>query len=323
MLRQSAAALAILSLAVAAHADPITLRVATAAPEGTAWAREAHGFARSIETETHGDIHVKWYMGSVAGDERVAYERLKRGQLDALVVGPLCAHLSPAMRVFAAPGLLPRREDAHALMNQARASVDAELAKQGLVNLGPILLGAHHIFSRTPIHSLDQLKRTRLWVWDEEDADRLAFSEMGFTLMPLPVWDAFKAYEQGRIDGFITTPTAMLAFQWNSQARYVLDLTVSWFAGCAFVSQRAFDAMTNVQKETLRAAAARFIVRIEEIGGLTDDELMGSVFERNGLRRVIPAVPMRAAFGTAARVAVERLGPKLIPPDLAERARPR
>src|SRR5437667_344809 len=80
-----------LMLAGGAHADPVTLRMATAVPEGTAWARVGMAFARDVEQLTHGEVRVKWYLGGIAGNELQVLDRMKRDHLDDLFAAGLRA----------------------------------------------------------------------------------------------------------------------------------------------------------------------------------------------------------------------------------------
>ena len=51
------------------EAQTFELRIATPAPDGTAWAREAKAFAREVELKTNGGLRMKFYWGGVAGDD--------------------------------------------------------------------------------------------------------------------------------------------------------------------------------------------------------------------------------------------------------------
>src|SRR6476646_5054881 len=83
-----------------AQAEPVTLRLATAVPEGTAWARVGMAFARDVDELTHGEVRVKWYLGGIAGNELQVLDRMKRDQLDGVGSGGvLCQRLAPTMRV--------------------------------------------------------------------------------------------------------------------------------------------------------------------------------------------------------------------------------
>src|SRR5262249_31582816 len=73
---------ATLAAASTASADVVVLRMATPAPEGTAWAREGHALERDIAELTHGQVRMKWYLSGIAGDEMMMLDRIKREQLD-------------------------------------------------------------------------------------------------------------------------------------------------------------------------------------------------------------------------------------------------
>src|SRR5450432_3776007 len=98
--------------ALDARADTIVLKLASAVPEGTAWAREGLAFARDVEAATGGHVHVKWYLGGMAGDELEVEARIKRGQLDGVGSGgALCPRLAASLGVMRLPGLFQSRDE--------------------------------------------------------------------------------------------------------------------------------------------------------------------------------------------------------------------
>lgn len=99
MTRALLLAMVLTAAATRAHAEPVTLRLATVAPDGTGWARELKAFGREISTSTHDDVLIKWYMSGIAGDELQSHERVQRDQLDGILSGGmLCQRLAPSMR---------------------------------------------------------------------------------------------------------------------------------------------------------------------------------------------------------------------------------
>ncbi|MGZ3425223.1 MAG: hypothetical protein ACXVCV_01180 [Polyangia bacterium] len=70
---------ALLAASSARAGEPIVLRIGSAAPDGTGWAREFRAFARYVEAETKGALRIKLYMNSVAGDELEMGERVRKG----------------------------------------------------------------------------------------------------------------------------------------------------------------------------------------------------------------------------------------------------
>ena len=175
-------------LATTALADPVTLRFGSAAPDGTAWAREAKAFARQIETETNGQIRIKWYFGSIAGDDLQMGERVRKGQLDGVgSPGILCQKLAPSLRVFNLPGLMQGRKEAAYVVGQLRQTLDGEFSKAGFINVGLFNVGPTIFFSRQPIRTMDDLRRTKMWVWQLDEVQRAAMSAMGMHVVSLPL----------------------------------------------------------------------------------------------------------------------------------------
>src|SRR4051812_32940032 len=89
------------------------LRMASVVPEGTAWARELKAFSREVAQSTNDEVHVKWYLGGIAGDDIEAGERVRRDQLDGVAAGAWqCERWAPSIYVTRLPGLFRSRDEA-------------------------------------------------------------------------------------------------------------------------------------------------------------------------------------------------------------------
>jgi TRAP-type C4-dicarboxylate transport system substrate-binding protein len=316
--------LAVAALGVAPGAaragEEITLRLASPAPEGTAWAREGRAFARDLEALTHGTVHMKFYLGGITGDELQTAERIRRGQLDAIASGGmLCQRLAPSMRVLRVLGLFQSREESAYVAGRLRQTLDAEFLKSGFVNLGEVGVGPDVFFSRTPIRSIAELKKARLWVWDLDELFKKELSAIGVPVVPLPLEQSAHAFDENKTDGWIAVPTAALAFQWSAQARYYADMRVGFLRGCTLVSAHTFDSMPVGARQALREASAKLIARLEDLGRSQDEALMSGLFERQGLHRVEIPDGFRAEFYDGARAVRERMGDELVPQELLQR----
>jgi TRAP-type transport system periplasmic protein len=315
-----AAALGALLVASVAHAQPVVLRMGTAAPEGTAWAREGHSFERDIAELTHGQVRMKWYLGGIAGDELQMLDRVRRDQLDGVAsAGMLCHRLSPSMRVLRIVGLFQNRDESAYVSGQIKGTLDAEFLKAGFVNLGEMGLGPDVIFSRTPLTTMADVKKTRLWIWDLDEVYRETMTAMGMTIVPRPLDSAARDYDRHLLDGFIAVPTAALAFQWSAESRYYIDLRPSFLRGCLLISSRAFDQLPVAGQQAVKQAAARTIARLEEIGRAQDEALLGGLFEKQGLKKLPTTEAFRAEFFALAQQAREVVAPKLVPEGLLQR----
>jgi TRAP-type C4-dicarboxylate transport system substrate-binding protein len=311
---------ALLFTVAAAHAEPVTLRIATAAPDGTAWAREARALGRDIEMATNGELHLKFYFGSITGDEMATEARIRRGQLDGIASGGmLCMKAAPTMRVLRIVGLFQSREESAYVAGRLRGTLDDELRRAGWINLGELGVGPDVPFSSTPIRTLDDLKRVRFWRWDIDPVYELEMPALGLSTVPGSLESAARSFEDKHIDGFIAIPTAALAFQWSTQVHYVSDLKISYLQGCFLIAARAFDPLPQASKDALRSASAKLVGRLEEIGRVQDEQLLGGLFARQGLQAVPATAALRGQFLEAARRARSQLGDKLVPAELLQK----
>ncbi len=296
----------------AAHADRIVLRLATAAPDSTSWAKELRAFGRNVEASTEGQIAIKWYMGGVAGDEKEALERIAKSQLDGMASGIVCAQVAPSMRALNVPGVVQGRDEANYVSQKLQAQFAAEAQSNGYALLFTAGLGPTMVFSRTPVRTMAELRSTRLWRWDLDEWGVMATREMGMPVQPGSLEEAARLYDDGKVDGFTTMPSAALAFQWSTQAKYITPLPVGYVQGCLLLANRAWDRLTQRQREAVMTAAAKCAHRFEEVGREQDAQLLGGLFARQGLKTVPLSPSLRAQYFEAARAARERLGDKLL-----------
>ena len=115
-----------------AGADPAAVRMASMAPDGTAWARELKAYARDVEAATGGDMRIKLYLGGIAGDEAAVPDRIKKGQLDGEMAAVTCERMAPSLRVLRVPGLIRRRDEATYVIDRLRPTIEAEFRQKGL-----------------------------------------------------------------------------------------------------------------------------------------------------------------------------------------------
>ena len=57
------------------------IKIATVAPDGTAWMREMRAGADAVKKRTEGRVEIKYYPGGVMGDEPSVLRKIKIGQL--------------------------------------------------------------------------------------------------------------------------------------------------------------------------------------------------------------------------------------------------
>jgi len=300
--------------------EPTVLRFASVIPDGSIMATEIKRWSVDVDAATSGHVEVKWYLNGVAGDELEQGDRMMKGQLDGSAGGQMfCNRIIPSMRVTRLPGMFQSREEAADAINRLEPQMVKEAHDHGFVLLTAVSLGPDVIFTRTPVHNLAELRRIKLWRWDLDEVGIATSRQMGLPIVPLPVADAARAYDEGHVDGFLAIPLAALAFQWSARARYVTDLRGSYIWSCLVMTERALQRLPPQYQEAVRTSSARARERFEEMGRRTDEALLGGLFARQGAVSVPVSESFRAEYNAAARDARNKVADRFVPRELVDR----
>src|SRR6185312_10122799 len=318
-MRSSHAAIvgSVLALACArAAAEPAVVRIASMAPDGTAWARELKAYARDVQALTGGELHIKLYLGGIAGDEAAVPDRIHKGQLDGEMAAVTCERMAPSLRVLRVPGLIRRRDEASFVIDRLRPIVEAEFKRNGFQLVGLAWFGSDILFTKTPVRSMDELRARKLWIWDLDVVWRTEMQYLGLHVVSLPVDEAGKAYDDGRVDGLLALPSAALVYQWSARSRYFTDLPIAAMAGCNFIANSVFDALPIPSQTALRNASAKLNFRISEANGALEDNLLGKLFAKQGVKPQPANEQFRVIFFDAAKEARDKLPSSVVPAAL-------
>ena len=115
-------------------------------------------------------------------------------------------------------------------------------------------------------------------------------------------------------------PSAALVYQWSARSRYFTDLPIAAMAGCNFVANSVFDALPLASQAALRHASAKLNYRISEANGALEDNLLGKLFEKQGVKPQPANEQFRVIFFDAAKEARDKLPNDVVPQALIRRS---
>jgi TRAP-type C4-dicarboxylate transport system substrate-binding protein len=176
------------------------------------------------------------------------------------------------------------------------------------------------MFLRDRVESFADLQKRAIWTWNDDRVLHRQMELMGLHTVPAAIDQLSNMYDAGQIDGMFVIPTAALAFQWTTRARYFIDLRSSMLPGCLVLSQKAYDQLGFEQQQALTAAAARFAIRFEELGRREEGLLLGSMLEKIGVKKLVASASLRSAFLNAATRALATVDEKTLPRELLNQA---
>jgi TRAP-type C4-dicarboxylate transport system substrate-binding protein len=273
---------------VACAASAATIKIATVAPDGTAWMKEMRAAGEAIKTKTEGRVEMKFYPGGVMGDDATVLRKMKIGQLQGgAFTGGEASILTKDAQIYSLPFMFRSQEE----IDKVRARLDP-LLKQQFAKDGYELLGvsgggfAYRMCTRA-IRSRDDLKAAKVWVPQGDKVAELAFKAAGVTPIPLPLSDVYTSLQTGLIDSAANTTSGALAFQWHTKIKHIVDLPLSYVVGEVVVEKKAFDALGAEDQKVVEAEFGAGFARLEAINR-SDNTAAREALKQQGITFDVP-----------------------------------
>lgn len=248
----------------AAEYKKMTIRAATANPEGSLHVTAINKFKEIIEKESGGKITVQTFYGGSMGDEQANVKQLRNAEIHLAVLA--CGNLTPFAAqsgIFILPYMFPKMADAEKLFSN-RTFMDKtadEIARQSRTRPLSWLIGGYRVItnSKKPVAKMEDLKGLKIRV-PAVELQLEAFRSWGVEPSPLAWSETFNGLQQGVVDGQ-ENPHAINRDQkfWEVQ-KYITDVHYMLWVGPMLVSEKWFrkldpDTRTLVTEAARKAAA--------------------------------------------------------------------
>jgi len=283
-------ALLALSVAPLAARAAILLKLATLAPEGSAWMRTLEQWKDDVAAASGGEVRIRIYPAGIMGEEKDVLVKIRAGQLDGGgFLGNGIARICPEANALMLPLTFRDHEEVDAAMKDLSPWLEERARANGFVVLGWTEVGFSLLFSNREIRTLEDLRRAKVWALPNEPMLAELFRQAGVGAVPVPVADVLTALQTGLLDTVYSPPLAAVAMQWTGRVKHFNDLRLAYSFGGLFIAKRAWDRIPEAFREPFREAARRRTSALTaEVRRSNEDAL--DVLRRNGLS-VVPIPP--------------------------------
>jgi TRAP-type C4-dicarboxylate transport system substrate-binding protein len=308
-------AFALLSLVGGVARAQSTLKIATLAPEGSAWMVAFHEWAKNVEEHTAGKVKVKFFAGGTAGDERDAVRKMRLGQLNGAAVTAIGLGLiNSEVRVLELPMLINSYEELDFVRNKLDQDLRKKFDEKGYVLLAWGDVGPVHIFSNSPIKGKADLAKLKLWAWVDDALVKALFSQLGVNGVPLGVPDVLPSLQTGLIDACYGSPLSTLALQWYTKVKYMTSMHISQAIGATVITKKEFEKLDAATQKQLMADSHEFEVKVLKTLRAENEKALTSM-KAAGLQVTESPPEMIKQFSTEAMAIRTKLEPTVYSHD--------
>ena len=273
-------------------AEPLTIKFATVAPEGSTWMNAMKELDKTIREKTQGQIVFRVYAGGVAGDELDALRKIRIGQLQsAAFSGVGFGQILPSVRVFDLPLLFRNYKEIDSVHKELEGFFAEQFRQKDFELLSWAEVGNVHLFSQEPIRKVSDLAKLKVWTWSGDPIAKETFSAMGTNPIPLAITDVTTALNTGMIDTVYAPPLGAIALQWNLYVKYMTSLPLAHSTGAVLISKNFAQKIPAEHFKIIKDEFHRSMERLTlELRKQTEESV--ALLEKGGIK-ILP-VPQEA-----------------------------
>lgn len=299
--------------------EPLVVKMATLAPDGSPWHELLLEMGQKWEAATGGEVQLRIYPAGVAGDERDMIRKIRIGQIHAAAVTVEgLAEITRDMNVFFIPLLVFSFEELDTIRVKLEPRLSTELEKNGFKLLSWADVGWAYWFTRKPIKTPQDLKKLRIFSWTGDYRWAELWKMGGFHPVPLASLDILPSLQTGLIDAIATTPMVALSMQWFALAPHMLDLKWGPMIGAVIISKDTWETIPAKYRSRLLDIAKEAEDQAREILFQAQDAI--EVMRENGLEIHHPDHQERNAWLEFTKSFYPHIRGSLVPEEIFDKA---
>lgn len=267
----------------------LVIKIATLAPEGSSWIKTFSLINGEVAKKTENRVKLRIYPGGVLGDETDMLRKMKIGQIQgaALTSGGLSS-MFKEIDVLQIPFLFEKYEEVDHIIKKMESFFRKGFEENGYVLLGWSEGGFLNLMSTVPVSSVADLKKAKVWIWEESPMARAIFDEAGVSAIPLSVPDVLVGLQTGMVEVVYAPPTGAISLQWFTKIKYLTDVPLAYMAGGVVVKVETFNRIPQAYQASI---IETFRHHLDQLKSVTRSENLEAVkvMSKQGVKIIKPS----------------------------------
>ena len=267
----------------------IVIKMATLAPEGSSWMKTFQALNAEVIKKTENKIQFRTYPGGVLGDEKDMLRKMQIGQIQsAALTAAGLSMLFTEIDVLQVPFLFQRYEEVDAILTKMDSFFRKGFEDHGYVLLGWSEAGFIHLMSKIPISSVGDLKKAKVWIWEESTIAKAIFDEAGVKAIPLSVPDVLVGLQTGLVEVVYAPPTGAISLQWFTKVKYMTDVPLVYMAGGIVIRKDTFKRIPQALQHILLESYQSHLNQLKMVTRNENREAI-KVMAKHGVKMITPS----------------------------------
>lgn len=289
------------------------IKLAVLVPEGTTWGNTLKKLSKDVETATGGEVNLKVYYGGVSGDEPDVLRKVRIGQLQGgIFTGKILGEIYGDVRVMELPFTFYNDQaKASKVLTKLTPQFNQGLKAKGFVNLGFYEIGHVYVVSTKKAANLNELKGMKIWSWEGDPLVGALLESLELVSVPLALPDVLSSLSTGIINAAYAPPLAILALQWHTKIKYLVDFPSGFSIGALLVSEKSWAKIKPDHQKKILEISQKYVKEANE-KSVSESEAARQQLKKSGIEFVsFPEADYKQAASVRGKV-ISKLKDKYI-----------
>jgi len=294
-----------------AASQQYTIKFATLAPEGSTWLKVMRDFDKAVREQSGGRLGFKMYPNGVVGDEKDVIRKIRLGQYHSGgFTGVGIGEVARKVRILDAPFLFKSYDEVDYTVDKFAAEFEKALEEGGMVLLGWAEVGFVYIYSNKPVHSPDDLKASKVWVWEGDPIAQAAFQAIGLSPISLSITDVMQSLQTGMINTVYTSPLGLIVLQWFTRVKFMMGEPLAVSQGAVLISKKLFDSLPKDLQQILITNGRKYFRQLT-LASREENAKAIETLKQKGIKITLPPKDVAAQLESTGKKARQNLVGKL------------
>ena len=302
-----------------AEQQPVTIKIATLAPEGTIFYDGLLKMTKEWTRLSGGKVQVKIYAGGIAGSEDDMVRKIRIGQLHAATLSAIgMMQIDPSYAALQVPGMINSYEELDYVRGRLAPQIEKRFADKGFVIANYCELGHMYFFTAQKTSTIGELQKKKICTFAGDQASKEIWAKAGFNAVDVPLSEMMTSLQTGLIDGFMDTPVFALSLQIFAKAPYMVGVSYGIAIGATIIQKSQWNKIEpDLQRAFIKAAQDLVVQSQAEVRGI--DEKAIAEMKKYGLQVMEVAPQERAAWLEPMHRIYPEVREKLIPKEIFDK----
>lgn len=268
----------ILAMPFIVFSNPVEIKFATVAPEGSTWMNVMQELNDNIVEITGGTVKFKFYPGGVSGDENDVLRKMNINQIHAAgFTSQGIGEVVKEVRVLNVPFLIKNDEEVDYVLLKMAPYFERQFEKKGFIVLGWPEVGFAYVFSKKKIDSVESFKKIKMWIWGEDVLVNILFRNIGVVPIPLSLIDVMQSLQTGMIEGVYGSPLSAIAMQWQTMVKFMLDMKIAYIPGGVLIKKNVWNKIPKKYRPVIMEEAKKSFNKLTQLSRKENKEAIDAL----------------------------------------------